>query len=239
VTNLTKRFGAVVAVDDLSLTIRPGAITGFLGPNGSGKTTTMRMILGLVTPTSGSATVGGERYRDLARPSGTVGAVFDASAFHPGHTARDHLRTYAAMGGYRNERVEEVLRLLDLTRVAGRRTRTYSTGMRQRLNLATALLGDPRVLLLDEPGNGLDPEGAAWLRDFLRGLAGEGRTIVISSHVLSEIQQLVDDVVVIRDGRKVVAGRVAELVGAGGSLEQVFLRLTSRNSTTDNSEGAR
>ncbi|GAB3962341.1 ABC transporter ATP-binding protein [Plantactinospora veratri] len=158
VSGLSKRFGAVTAVQDLSFTVRPGAVTGFLGPNGAGKTTTMRMILDLVRPSSGTATIGGRRYRDLNRPSGTVGAVFDASAFHPGHTARDHLRTYAAMGGYPDSRVEELLRLLGLADAAHRRTRTFSTGMRQRLNLATALLGDPPVLLLDEPGNGLDPE---------------------------------------------------------------------------------
>ncbi|MFC6022420.1 ABC transporter ATP-binding protein [Plantactinospora solaniradicis] len=244
VSHLTKRFDTVTAVQDLSFTIRPGAITGFLGPNGAGKTTTMRMILGLVTPTSGSARIGGRRYRDLARPSGTVGAVFDASAFHPGHTARNHLRTYAAMGGYPDGRVEQVLQLLDLSRVAHRRTRTFSTGMRQRLNLATALLGDPRVLLLDEPGNGLDPEGIAWLRDFLRELARQGRTILISSHVLSEVQQIVDDVVVIRDGRKVIAGRLTELVGEAASLEQLFLRLTTDRPTADRptadrTEGAR
>ncbi|WP_239312196.1 ABC transporter ATP-binding protein [Plantactinospora mayteni] len=227
VSGLTKRFGAVTAVRELSFTVRPGAITGFLGPNGAGKTTTMRMILGLVRPTSGTATIGGRRYRDLDRPSDIVGAVFDASAFHPGHTARDHLRTYAAMGGYPDGRVDELLRLLGLSDAAHRRTRTFSTGMRQRLNLATALLGDPSVLLLDEPGNGLDPEGVAWLRDFLRELAREGRTVLVSSHVLSEVQQLVDDVVVIRGGRRLVAGRLVDLVGASGSLEQLFLRLTS------------
>ncbi|AVT31597.1 ABC transporter [Plantactinospora sp. BC1] len=227
VSGLSKRFGTVTAVRDLSFTVRPGAVTGFLGPNGAGKTTTLRMILGLVRPSSGTATIGGRRYRDLDRPSGTVGAVFDASAFHPGHTARDHLRTYAAMGGYPDSRVEELLRLLGLADAAHRRTRTFSTGMRQRLNLATALLGDPPVLLLDEPGNGLDPEGIAWLRDFLRGLARQGRTVLISSHVLSEVQQMVDDVVVIRAGRQVVAGRLVDLVGASGSLEQLFLRLTA------------
>jgi ABC-2 type transport system ATP-binding protein len=213
VSHLTKRYGTVAAVRDLSFTVEPGVVTGFLGPNGAGKTTTMRALTGLVSPTSGTATIGGRPYGQLRRPSRTVGAVFDASAFHPGHTAPDHLRVYAAMGGYPDGRVTEVLELLGLTEVADRRTRGFSTGMRQRLNLATALLGDPRVLLLDEPGNGLDPEGMLWLRGFLRRLAGEGRTVLISSHVLSEIQQLVDDVVVIRRGELVAAGPWSRLAG--------------------------
>jgi ABC-2 type transport system ATP-binding protein len=222
VTNLTKRFHTVTAVSDLSFTVRPGSITGFLGPNGSGKTTTMRMILGLVAPTSGTATIGGRRYRDIPRPSATVGAVLDASAFHPGHTAREHLRIYCAMGGYPDRRADELLAVLGLADTANRRTRQFSTGMRQRLNLATALLGDPRVLLLDEPSNGLDPEGMAWLREFLRSLARDGRTILVSSHVLSELQQIVDDVVVIRGGRMVAAGALEEL--ASGTLPPVLLR---------------
>ena len=157
-SHLTKRYGTVAAVRDLTFTVEPGVVTGFLGPNGAGKTTTMRMLTGLVTPTSGTATIGGVPYGQLPQPSRTVGAVFDASAFHPGHTARDHLRVYAAMGGYPDSRVGDLLDLLSLTEAADRRTRGFSTGMRQRLNLATALLGDPQVLLLDEPGNGLDPE---------------------------------------------------------------------------------
>ncbi|MEU5965232.1 ATP-binding cassette domain-containing protein [Micromonospora parva] len=213
VSRLTKRFGDVTAVRDLSFTVRPGVITGFLGPNGAGKTTTMRMMTGLVSPTGGTATIGGRPYGQLARPSRTVGAVFDANAFHPGHTARDHLRVYAAMGGYPDSRVTDLLDLLGLAEAAHRRTRGFSTGMRQRLNLATALLGDPRVLLLDEPGNGLDPEGMSWLRGFLRQFADEGRTVLISSHALGEIQQLVDDVVVIRRGELVAAGPCARLAG--------------------------
>ncbi|MEH1128018.1 ABC transporter ATP-binding protein [Micromonospora sp. CPCC 206061] len=213
VSHLTKRYGEVTAVRDLSFTVEPGVVTGFLGPNGAGKTTTMRMLTGLVTPTSGTATIGGKPYGRLARPSRAVGAVFDANAFHPGHTARDHLRVYAAMGGYPDSRVTDLLDLLGLTGAADRRTRGFSTGMRQRLNLATALLGDPRVLLLDEPSNGLDPEGMAWLRDLLRRLAGEGRTVLVSSHALSEVQQLADDVVVIRHGELVAAGPWSRLAG--------------------------
>ncbi|MFF4875343.1 ABC transporter ATP-binding protein [Micromonospora sp. NPDC000668] len=213
VAHLTKRYGEVTAVRDLSFTVAPGVVTGFLGPNGAGKTTTMRMLTGLVTPTSGTATIDGQPYRRLARPSNTVGAVFDANAFHPGHTARDHLRVYAAMGGHPDNRVTELLDLLGLTEAADRRTRGFSTGMRQRLNLATALLGDPRVLLLDEPSNGLDPEGMSWLRALLRRLAEEGRTVLVSSHALSEIQQLVDSVVVIRRGELVAAGPWSQLAG--------------------------
>ncbi|MER6946007.1 ATP-binding cassette domain-containing protein [Nonomuraea sp. NPDC000554] len=211
VRDLSKRYGPVTAVDDLSFTVRPGAVTAFLGPNGAGKTTTMRMMVDQVAPTSGSVTIGGRRYRDIPRPTTVVGAVFDAASFHPHHSARDHLRIYAAMGGYPGDRVEELLRLVGLAEAAGRRTGGFSTGMRQRLNLATALLGDPRVLLLDEPSNGLDPEGMAWLRSFLRGLADDGRTVLVSSHVLSEVQQVADDVVVIRQGRLLTAGPLHEL----------------------------
>ncbi|WP_034516103.1 ATP-binding cassette domain-containing protein [Actinomadura rifamycini] len=218
VSGLTKRFGDVVAVDGAGFTVEPGRVTGFLGPNGAGKTTTMRMIVGLVAPTSGTATVGGRRYRDIPNPSATVGAVFDASTFHPAHTARDHLRVYAAMGGHPDGRVDELLGVLGLAAAADRRTGGFSTGMRQRLNLATALLGDPPVLLLDEPGNGLDPEGMAWLRTFLRRLAGEGRTILFSSHALGEVRQIADDVVVIRGGRVVAAGALDGLAGAAPAV---------------------
>ncbi|MFD2762877.1 ABC transporter ATP-binding protein [Micromonospora eburnea] len=218
VSRLTKRFGAVTAVRDISFTVEPGRVTGFLGPNGAGKTTTMRMITGLVAPTSGHATIGGRPYARLDRPSSTVGALFDAAAVHPGHTARDHLAVYAAMGGHPARRVTELLDRLGLTAVADRRVGGFSTGMRQRLNLATALLGDPRVLLLDEPSNGLDPEGMAWLRSLLRGLAADGRTVLVSSHVLSEVEQLADDVVVIRGGELVAAGPWSRLAGPPAAL---------------------
>ncbi|MEU0569387.1 ATP-binding cassette domain-containing protein [Nonomuraea sp. NPDC005983] len=218
VRNLSKRYGPVTAVDDLSFTVRPGAVTAFLGPNGAGKTTTMRMMVDQVAPTSGNVTIGGRRYRDIPRPTTVVGAVFDAASFHPQHSARDHLKIYAAMGGYPGDRVEELLSLVGLAEAAGRKTGGFSTGMRQRLNLATALLGDPRVLLLDEPSNGLDPEGMAWLRSFLRGLADGGRTILVSSHVLSEVQQVADDVVVIRQGRLLTAGPLYELSSAAQAV---------------------
>ncbi|MGW1842060.1 ABC transporter ATP-binding protein [Streptomyces sp. NPDC001966] len=244
VSGLTKRFGAVRAVDDLGFTVRPGVVTGFLGPNGAGKTTTMRMILGLVAPTAGTATIGGKRYAELSRPTATVGAVLDASAVHPGHTARDHLHIYRTMGGHPPERVDLLLDQLGLAQAADRRTRTFSTGMRQRLSLATALLGDPQVLLLDEPGNGLDPEGIAWLRGLLRGLAAEGRTVLVSSHVLSEVQQIVEDVVVIRKGRLVAAGPMAEVerLAPGtvlvrspdaAALRAALLRGTARDGAAD------
>ncbi|GAA4215674.1 ABC transporter ATP-binding protein [Actinocatenispora rupis] len=212
-TALTKRYGHVTAVRDLTFSVRPGAVTGFLGPNGAGKTTTLRMILGLVTPTAGTVTIGGRPYRALDRPTSVVGAAFTPGAFHPGHTARRHLGVYAAMGGYPARRVGDLLDLLELTGAADRRIGTYSTGMRQRLALATALLGDPSVLLLDEPGNGLDPAGAAWLRALLRRLADEGRTVLVSSHVLGEVRQIADDVLVLHRGRLVAAGPWAELAG--------------------------
>ncbi|MFF0311359.1 ABC transporter ATP-binding protein [Streptosporangium sp. NPDC004379] len=221
VRDLTKRYGSLTAVDDLSFTVRPGAVTAFLGPNGAGKTTTMRMMIGHVAPTRGDVTIGGRRYRDLPRPTTVVGAAFDSASFHPRHSARDHLNIYAAMGGYPTGRAEDLLGLVGLTGSAGRRTGGFSTGMRQRLNLATALLGDPRVLLLDEPGNGLDPQGMAWLRSFLRALADEGRTILVSSHVLSEVQQVTDDVVVIGRGRLLAAGPLHEL---SGTAQDVLVR---------------
>jgi ABC-2 type transport system ATP-binding protein len=227
VRDLTKRFGQVEAITDLSFRVEPGTITGFLGPNGSGKTTTMRAILGLVKPDAGGATIGGVPYGELPRPAHTVGAVLDSSGFHPGRSARDHLRVYADMSGVSAGRVEEVLGQLEMDEFAGRTTKGFSTGMRQRLNLATALLGDPQVLLLDEPGNGLDPEGIAWLRRFLRGLAAQGRTVLVSSHVLSEVEQMVDRAVVIRRGRLAAAGTLAELTPEGTSLEAAFLHLTS------------
>jgi len=218
VENLTKRFRKTVAVDDLSFKIREGAITGFLGPNGAGKTTTLRVILGLVHPTAGQATVMGRLYRQLESPTRQVGAVLEATDFHPGRSGRNHLRVLAAATGIPRSRVEEVLQIVDLQDAAGRRAGGYSLGMRQRLSLAGALLGDPRILVLDEPANGLDPQGIRWLREFLRSLAAEGRTIFISSHVLAEVEQIVDEVVIIHRGKFVVQATTAELVAraAGG-----------------------
>ena len=218
VDRLTKRFGSVLAVDDLSFTVTPGRVTGFLGPNGAGKTTTLRMLLSLVTPTSGHATIGGRRYLDLPDPLRTVGAALEATGFHAGRSGRDHLRVLAATAGIPVQRVDEVLAMVGLTEAAGRRTLGYSMGMRQRLALAAALLGDPPVLLLDEPSNGLDPEGIAWLRAFLRHLAGQGRTVLVSSHLLSEVQQTVDDVVIITRGRLIRHAPLAELEGTAATV---------------------
>jgi ABC-2 type transport system ATP-binding protein len=226
VRGLTKRFGAVEAVTDLSFTVPPGRVTGFLGPNGAGKTTTLRMILGLVAPTAGNATIGGLPYLQLRRPATTVGAAVGVSA-HPARSGRDHLRVVAEMAGLPARRVDVVLAELDMGGFANRLVGRWSTGMRQRLALATALLGDPPVLLLDEPGNGLDPEGAAWLRRFVRCLAAEGRTVLVSSHVLGEMEQIADRVVIIRAGRLVTTGTLAELTADGASLEESFLRLTT------------
>ena len=218
VEHFTKRFRKTLAVDDLSFKVREGAITGFLGPNGAGKTTTLRTILGLVRPTAGHATVMGRPYRSLERPSSDVGAVLEASSFHPGRTGRNHLRVVATAAGYSRSRVEEVLAFVQLSEAAGRRVGGYSLGMRQRLSLAAAFLGDPKVLILDEPANGLDPEGMRWLRELLRSLADEGRTIFISSHVLTEIEQIADEVVIIHRGRFVAHETTNELSAraAGG-----------------------
>lgn len=209
---LTKSFGPVRAVDDLTFTVRPGRVTGFLGPNGAGKTTTLRMLLGLIAPTSGTATIGGRRYTELDRPLCTVGAALEASDFHPGRTARDHLRVSATQAGADDRRVDHLLELVGLAPAADRRVAGFSLGMRQRLGLAATLLGDPPVLLLDEPANGLDPEGIRWLRDLLRSLAAEGRTVLVSSHVLPEVQATVDDIVVIAQGRLVHASPLPDLV---------------------------
>jgi ABC-2 type transport system ATP-binding protein len=211
VEGLSKTFGSVRAVDDLTFSTTSGRVTGFLGPNGAGKTTTLRMVLGLVTPTSGTALVDGRPYADLEHPLRTVGAALEASSFHSGRSARNHLRWLAAAGNIPDRRVDETLEQVGLTADADRATGGYSLGMRQRLALAAALLGDPRVLVLDEPANGLDPEGIAWLRHFLRYLAGQGRTVLISSHVLSEVQQTVDDVVIVARGRLIRQASLAEL----------------------------
>ncbi|WP_246000099.1 ATP-binding cassette domain-containing protein [Nocardioides pocheonensis] len=213
IRGLTKTFGTVRAVDGLDMVVRPGAVTGFLGPNGAGKTTTFRMLLGLVGPDGGSALIGGRRYADLAHPTTVVGAALESASFHPGRTARDHLRTYAPYAGVDDRRCDEVLAQVGLTEAARRRVGGFSAGMRQRLALAAALLGDPQVLVLDEPANGLDPEGIVWLRTFLRHLAHErGRMILVSSHVLGEVQASVDDVVVIAHGRLVHESSLDDLV---------------------------
>ena len=211
VRGLTKRFGDVLAVDDLTFDVAPGRVTGFLGPNGAGKTTTLRMLLGLVEPTSGTSTIAGQAYRDLEQPQQMVGAALEASSFHPGRTARNHLKVVARTCGADDRRVDELLDLVGLSAAADRRAGGFSMGMRQRLGLAAALVGDPQVLVLDEPANGLDPEGIRWLRGFLRHLASEGRTVLVSSHVLSEVQQTVDDVVIISRGRLVRASTLVEL----------------------------
>ena len=201
---LTKRFGDITAVSDLSFDVDAGTVTGFLGPNGAGKTTTMRMLLGLAEPTHGRALVFGRPFAELDRPGSRVGAVLEAADLHPGRTARDHLRVLAPVAHVPVSRVDEVLALVDLKSAADRRTKGYSLGMRQRLSLAAALLGDPEILILDEPANGLDPEGVRWLRDFLRAFAAEGRTVFVSSHLLAEVAQTVDQVVIISRGRLVV-----------------------------------
>ncbi|HEV7708661.1 MAG TPA: ATP-binding cassette domain-containing protein [Asanoa sp.] len=226
VRGLTKRFGRVTAVRDATFDVPAGRVTGFLGPNGAGKTTTLRMILGLVEPSEGSATIGGTAYAALGTPRRAVGAVLEATGFHPGRTGRDHVRIAAHSAGFGTARADEVLAQVGLATNAGRRVRTYSLGMRQRLGLATALVGDPAVLILDEPGNGLDPAGMAWLRDELRRFAAAGRTVLISSHLLAEVAQTVDRVVVMAGGTVRYAGGLDELAGAG-SLEDAFLNLTT------------
>jgi ABC-2 type transport system ATP-binding protein len=231
VQGLGKRYGRVSAVEDLSFDVPAGEVTGFLGPNGAGKTTTLRIALGLARATAGQALIGGQRYDQLTRPRTVVGAVLEATGFHPGRRGRDHLRILARSGGLPARRVDEVLDLVELSGAADRRVGGYSMGMRQRLGLAAALLGDPQVLILDEPANGLDPAGMAVLRELLRTLAGEGRTVLISSHVLSEIAQTVDRVVIISAGRLRFAGPLTRLANPSGqqatSLEEAFLRLTA------------
>jgi ABC-2 type transport system ATP-binding protein len=219
--SLTKHFGPLVAVNDVSFRVSQGTVVGFVGPNGAGKSTTLRMLLGLVAQTQGSATIDGLPYRDLPDPLHTVGAVFESSSFHPGRRGRDHLRIQALAGDVPSSRVGEVLELVGLTQAANRRVGTFSLGMRQRLGLATALLCDPEVLILDEPANGLDPEGIRWLRDLLRGFASEGRTVLVSSHILAEIAQTADNVVILDKGRLVAQASLDELLHATRQLVRI------------------
>lgn len=223
---LSKTFGRVTAVRDMSFTAPAGKITGFLGPNGSGKTTTLRMSLGLVQPTEGTVLIGGVPYSQLDHPRRRVGALLEATGFHPGRRARDHLRVLAGAERIPDRRVDEVLGQVDLAGAAGRRVRGFSLGMRQRLGIAAALLGDPDVLILDEPVNGLDPAGIAWLRGLLRRLAAEGRTIVLASHLLSEIAQTADHVLIVSAGQLRFAGPLREIGETNEALESAFLNLT-------------
>jgi ABC-2 type transport system ATP-binding protein len=221
IQGLTKRFGDVVAVDDLSFEVNHGTVVGFLGPNGAGKTTTLRTLLGLVTPTAGTARIDGRPYRELADPVHHVGAVLEAASFHPGRSARNHLRVVATAAGLPPNRADAVLDQVGLTDAARRRVGGFSLGMRQRLGLATALLGDPQVLILDEPANGLDPQGVHWLRGLLRQLADQGRTVLVSSHVLAEVAQTVDQVVIIARGRLVTQSTLAALTARTDQLVRV------------------
>ncbi|MFI6722837.1 ABC transporter ATP-binding protein [Streptomyces atratus] len=227
VRGLHKQFGQTVAVDDLSFTVHPGQVTGFVGPNGAGKSTTMRMLLGLDTPDAGSALIGGRPYASLRRPLTEVGALLDAAAVHPSRRGRDHLLWLAHTHGLPGRRVDQVLEQVGLATAARRRAGTYSLGMRQRLGIAAALLGDPPVLLLDEPVNGLDPEGIRWIRGFLRALAREGRAVLVSSHLMSELQDSADHLVVIGRGRLIADTSVAELLAAA-SGDRVALRTSAR-----------
>jgi ABC-2 type transport system ATP-binding protein len=219
VDHLTKQYKKLRAVDNLSFQVRTGRVTGFLGPNGAGKTTTLRMLLGLVTPTAGSATFGGRRYSELSDPMRRVGAVLEASSAHRGRTGRNHLRMICRAAGLPDRRADEMLAMVGLTPAANRRFKGYSLGMKQRLGIAAAMLGDPGVLILDEPANGLDPEGIRWMRDLLKALAGEGRTVLVSSHLLGEMQQLADDVVIVAAGQLVRQGPVADVLGSMGAAQ--------------------
>jgi ABC-2 type transport system ATP-binding protein len=223
-SGLTKRYAALAAVDDLSFTVEPGRVTAFLGPNGAGKTTTLRVLLGLAEATAGTATIGGRRYDQLPRPIRQVGAVLEGSAAHRGRTGRDHLRILCRAGGVPLDRADEVLQLVGLGAAGARSYKGYSLGMRQRLGIAAALIGNPRVLIFDEPANGLDPEGIRWLRDLLRSLADQGRTILVSSHQLAEVQTLADDVVIIARGRLVAHGTVDSVLGTLARPGRVLVR---------------
>jgi ABC-2 type transport system ATP-binding protein len=224
VSGLTKEYRGVKAVDNLSFVVEPGRVTGFLGPNGAGKTTTLRMLLNLVEPTSGTATIGGTRYADLDQPIRRVGGVLEASAAHKGRTGRDHLRVICQSAGIPLARADEVLELVGLTVAGGRAFGAYSLGMRQRLGLAAALLGDPQVLILDEPANGLDPEGIRWMRDLLRTLAAHGRTVLLSSHLLAEMKLLADDLIIIAAGRLAARGTVASIASSMTDGGRILVR---------------
>jgi ABC-2 type transport system ATP-binding protein len=228
VRDLTKRYGATLAVDALSFEVRPGVVTGFLGPNGSGKSTTMRLIVGLDRADGGRVRIGGRSYRDLRWPLREVGALLEAKAFHPGRSARDHLAALAASNAIARRRVNEVLDMVGLSRAAGQRAGTFSLGMAGRLGIAAALLGDPPVLLLDEPGNGLDPAGIGWIRGLLMSLAAQGRTVLVSSHLISEIALMAEHLVVIGQGRLLADTSVAQLSARSPSLEAAFLELTGK-----------
>jgi ABC-2 type transport system ATP-binding protein len=227
VRGLRKRYGSTVAVDGLSFDVRPGTVTGFLGPNGSGKSTTMRMILGLDAPDAGRVRIGGRRYRELRWPLREVGALLEARSFHPGRSAGAHLSALAASNGIPRSRVEEVLGVVGLAAAGRRPAGKLSLGMAQRLGIAAALLGDPGVLLLDEPVNGLDPEGIRWIRNLLKSLAAQGRTVFVSSHLISEMALTAEHLVVIGQGRLLADTSVAELSARSASLEEAFLELTS------------
>ena len=227
VRNLSKRYGATIAVDRLSFDVRPGAVTGFLGPNGAGKSTTMRLLLGLDLPDAGQALIGGRRYRELPWPLREVGALLETKAFHPGRSARAHLAALAAANGIPRSGVEEALGMVGLDGVAGRRAGSLSLGMAQRLGIAAALVGDPGVLVLDEPVNGLDPEGIRWVRTLLRSLAAEGRVVLVSSHLIGEMARTAERLVVIARGRLLAQTSVAELSARSTSLEEAFLELTA------------
>ena len=227
VRGLTKEYRGAKVVDGVSFSAEPGQVTGFLGPNGAGKTTTLRTLLGLVEPTGGVATIGGERYADLEEPTLRVGAVLEASGAHEGRTGRNHLRVLCRAAGLPPARADAVLAAVGLTTAADRAVRGYSLGMRQRLSVAAALLGDPQVLVLDEPGNGLDPDGIRWMRELLRALAADGRTVLVSSHQLAEVEQLADALVVIAAGHVVATGTLASVVGGHPDLETAFLELTA------------
>jgi ABC-2 type transport system ATP-binding protein len=238
-SGLTKRYGPVAAVDRLSFTVEGGQVVGFLGPNGAGKTTTLRMLLGLIRPDAGTATIGGVAYGALMAPARQVGAVFESASVHPGRTARNHLRVQAMAAQVGGDRIETVLRLVGLTGAADLRAGKFSLGMRQRLGLASALLASPEVLILDEPANGLDPAGVRWLRSLIRDLASGGTTVLVSSHILAEVAQIADSVIIMDRGRLVVQAPVAELTSTTTGLEDVFLSLTSQPGNLENPEAQR